>query len=142
MNSQDTCAFGPVLEYACQVWDDAAESLKSKLDSVQHRVLASAVGVRRSTSSLALQVECAVPPLGLRRQFLTAVSYSRFLALGTPVGRLMRSHASGSIEKLDSDVWSSFAARGEKHVAEDSFPVVGTTTTWTSKNPSALGTPE
>lgn len=52
-----------VLEYACSIWNDASEHLKtSQIDSIQHRVLARAMGVRRATSREALEVETGGAP--------------------------------------------------------------------------------
>ena len=57
----------PVLEYACVIWNDASEHLKTSLiDNIQHRVLARAMGVRKATSREAFEIEAGVEPLGLR----------------------------------------------------------------------------
>ena len=80
----------------CCIWDDADPSIKRQfVDSLQHRVLARAMGVRRSTSAAALQVETGIPPLGHRRSLLTARSYARSVTAPTRVGRLVRAHRDG-----------------------------------------------
>ena len=114
----------PLLEYVCCVWNDAAPTLKSRLiDSIQHRVLARAMGVRRSTSSEALEVETGVEPLSLRRCFLTARVYLRYLTAKTRTGRLIRAHRDGNLTVFRSRFYSSFSLRGENLVCVDGdFP--------------------
>ncbi len=98
--------------------------LKSRLiDSIQHRVLARAMGVRRSTSSEALEVETGVEPLSLRRCFLTARVYLRYLTAKTRTGRLIRAHRDGNLTVFRSRFYSSFSLRGENLVCADGdFP--------------------
>ena len=68
----------PALEYACPVWNDASDIVKrTYIDSMQHRVLARAMGVRKSTSREDLEVETGVEPLELRRKMLTARWYKK-----------------------------------------------------------------
>jgi len=117
----------PIYDYACQVWNDASESSKhSILDSLQHRLLARAMGVRRGTSALALQVEAGIAPLSERRRFLTAMAYSRYVHSEIRVGRLVRDHREGHITLLNSDRHVSFSRRGELMVRNGSYPSVGT----------------
>ena len=104
----------PGLEYACQVWNDANKKLKeSCLDSIQHRILARALGVRKSTCRGALEVELGICPLEERRRYLTAKTYRRFDNGDNAVSKLLHKHKDGELPILHSELNSSFFLRGE-----------------------------
>ena len=115
----------PIFDYACQVWNDAAVASKRTVDSLQHRILARALGVRRGTSVLAVQVATGVEPLAERRHYLTAKAYSRFLASDSRVGRLVRDHRDGRITVGSSSRHCSFSRCGESLVNGGKYPAVG-----------------
>ena len=99
----------PKLEYACQLWNDASQQNKENLiDSIQHRALARVMGVRRSTSREALEVETATPPLELRREYLTAKTYWWYKKQDTHTSKVLKAHKLGEIEILKSETRSSF----------------------------------
>ena len=105
----------PALEYACVIWNDASEHLKTSLiDNIQHRVLARAMGVRRATSREALEVEAGVEPLELRRKMLTARTYNRLIAGSSRISRVLARHKHKAVPILHSPLNSSFALRGEQ----------------------------
>ena len=105
----------PSLEYACVIWNDASEHLKTSLiDSIQHRVLARAMGVRRATSREALEVESGVEPLELRRRMLTARTYNRLIAGSSRISKVLDRHKHKAVPILRSTLNSSFALRGEE----------------------------
>lgn len=56
-----------VLDYGCEVYDSASNTLLKKLDSIQYRALKIACGAARGTSLSSLQVETGEPPLPIRR---------------------------------------------------------------------------
>jgi ribonuclease HI len=56
-----------ILEYGAVAFDSASSSQKARLDKIQNQALRVACGALRSTPIEALQVECACPPLQLRR---------------------------------------------------------------------------
>ena len=114
----------PLLEYAAPIWNDASQGLKTTLlDSIQHTVLARAMGVRKSTSREALEVEAGVEPLELRRKMLTARWYGKLLARQSRVAVVLERHRTRQVPVLFSCLNSSFALRGEVLVADDGeFP--------------------
>ena len=57
-----------IMDYGCIAYDTASLSVKSKLDSVQHKAMRICCGAMTGTPATALQVECGQPPLQLRRQ--------------------------------------------------------------------------
>jgi len=61
----------PVIDYGCEAYDSTTDSLKKLLDSIQYKALKICTGAIKGTSLKSLQVECGVPPLHLRRKFLT-----------------------------------------------------------------------
>ena len=114
LNIYKSCA-RPKLEYACQIWNDASDQLKYRLiDSLQHSVLTRIFRVTRSTGTEALQVETSIPPLELRRQYLTARAYVRCKRAGTAVTKELVKHEQKLLDQLHSPLNSSFFQRGEK----------------------------
>jgi hypothetical protein len=93
---------------------------QSFIDSLQHRVLARAMGVRRSSSSLALQVEAGVEPLTERRRFLTARTYSKLLRSDINAGRLVRNHRDRVIAIHRSPRHRSFCIRVQQIIHSQS----------------------
>lgn len=63
----------PILEYGCEAFDSASDSLKANLDSIQYKALKICTGAIKGTSLVSLQVESGDPPLKIRRSFLTKV---------------------------------------------------------------------
>jgi ribonuclease HI/exonuclease III len=63
----------PVLDYGCEAYDSAADSIKNKLDSIQYKALKISTGAISRTSLCTLQIECGEPPLHLRRRFLARI---------------------------------------------------------------------
>ena len=104
----------PALEYACVIWNDASAHLKTALiDSIQHRVLARAMGVRRATGREALEVETGVEPLELRRKMLTARTYQKLVSRSSRIAAVLALHRRKAVPILHSPLNSSFALRGE-----------------------------
>jgi len=64
----------PLLEYGCEAFDSASDSIKNKLNRVQYQSLKICTGAICRTSLEKLQVECGDPPLQLRRDFLSNIS--------------------------------------------------------------------
>ena len=60
-----------ILDYGCEAFNSASDSLKASLDSVQYKALKICTGAIKGTSLESLQVECGDPSLELRRDFLT-----------------------------------------------------------------------
>ena len=114
----------PALEYACPIWNDASAQLKTSLiDNVQHQVLARAMGVRKSTSREALEVETGIEPLELRRKMLTARTYERLLTSTSKVARVLKAHRDKRVTVLHSALNASFALRAEALVSDTgAFP--------------------
>jgi len=71
----------PCLEYACQVWATANQSVLKRLEPIQTAALRTATGALWSTSQDALQVYCGVWPLVVRREFLSSSQLCRIRAL-------------------------------------------------------------
>ena len=104
-----------MLEYACVIWNDASEHLKTSLiDNIQHRVLARAMGVRKATSGEALEIEAGVEPLELRRKMLTAKTYQRLVAGPSKIAAVLEQHKQKAVPILHSPLNSSFALSGER----------------------------
>ena len=59
------------LDYGCEAYDSACNSLKAKLDSVQCFALRLCVGALHTTPLHVLQVMCEEWPLYIRRRFRT-----------------------------------------------------------------------
>ena len=113
----------PVVEYACVIWNDASEYLKTALiDNIQHRVLARAMGVRRATSREALEVETGVEPLEMRRKMLTARTYAKLIARSSRIAKVLEQHKQKAVPILHSRINSSFALRGETLVQAE-YPI-------------------
>ena len=68
-----------VLDYGCPVYNTASKSLKKKLDVIQSQALRLCSGALRCTPVSALEVECGVPPLQLRRNHICAKSALRYM---------------------------------------------------------------
>ena len=58
------------LDYACFIYDNTYESIKSVLDTVHHAAIRVATGAFRTTPISSLLAEAHEPPLALRRQLL------------------------------------------------------------------------
>ena len=56
-----------ILDYGCELYDTACNSLKEQLDSIQYQALKVVTGAIHSTSLEALRVECGELPLKYRR---------------------------------------------------------------------------
>lgn len=69
------------LDYGCQVYASASPSVLNQLNTIQATGLRICLGVPRTTSTEALQVEAGELPLDLRREQLTAQFYIRSFAL-------------------------------------------------------------
>lgn len=63
----------PLLEYGCQAFDSAADSVKNKLNKVQYQALRICAGAISRTSLAKLQVECGDPPLQLSRDRISNI---------------------------------------------------------------------
>lgn len=62
----------PILDYGCGIYNSASLSLKNKLDVIQSQCLRLCCGALRCTPVAALEVDCGIPPLAIRRKFLSA----------------------------------------------------------------------
>lgn len=65
------------LDYACHLYNDAASATLDTLNVIQNQCLRIALGVRMTTPILSLHMEANVPPLELRRKFLSIKYYYR-----------------------------------------------------------------
>lgn len=65
------------LDYGCQVYNSAADSVKNKLDIIQHKALRICLGVPQTTSTMAMKVELGEPPLQSRRDFLIVKYFTK-----------------------------------------------------------------
>ena len=63
----------PILEYGAEAFDSASMAVKNKLNSIKYQALKICVGAVSRTSLEKLQVECGVPPLALRRTYLSKI---------------------------------------------------------------------
>ena len=61
-----------LLDYGCEAYDSAAESVKRPLDSIQYQALRICTGTLPLTPLVCLQAETGELPLDLRRQMLSA----------------------------------------------------------------------
>ena len=57
-----------LLDFGCEAYDSAAQSIKKSLDSIQYQALRICAGALPLTSLDSLQVELGEMPLDLRRQ--------------------------------------------------------------------------
>jgi len=83
----------PCLEYACQVWATANQSVLMRLEPIQTAALRTATGALWSTSQESLQAYCGVWPLSVRREFLSASLFCRIRGLpheSHPVAETLR----------------------------------------------------
>ena len=67
----------PLLEYAPFVYEECRRTLAARLDVLQNRALRLAVGYLRTTPIGAMQVECGIPPLDMRRRYLCSRMVAR-----------------------------------------------------------------
>ena len=58
-----------ILEYGCEAFDSASNTIKQKLDSIQYQALKICTGAIHGTALSSLQIECGEPSLQLRRNF-------------------------------------------------------------------------
>ena len=58
-----------ILEYGCEAFDSASNTIKQKLDSIQYQALKICTGAIHGTALSFLQIECGEPSLQLRRNF-------------------------------------------------------------------------
>jgi hypothetical protein len=73
----------PMLEYASVVWGDAANNLKNKIDSMQHKFLSASLGVNRLARTIDVNQECGVWPLELRRWISLIKCWRRMIGSST-----------------------------------------------------------
>lgn len=102
----------PVLEYASEVWGDAAKTHLQKLTSVQHHALKACIAVNRRSHTEDTCVETQVPPLEIRRKiqllrFWKSIHrYPRpltaFLHDLTPQQRLRQKNRASFLERVSS----------------------------------------
>jgi len=59
-----------LIDYAIQAYDSASTSQKARLDVIQYKALRLCCGAMTSTATSALEVECGILPLSLRREGL------------------------------------------------------------------------
>ena len=68
-----------IIDYGCEIYHTAKESVLGKLDVVQSQCLRLICGAIKCTPVPALEVESGIPPLGLRREYILqkiAVKYA------------------------------------------------------------------
>jgi ribonuclease HI len=65
------------IDYGCVLYQTASSAQLSKLDILQNACLRLVLGARRTTPVISLGIEAHVPPLAMRRQYLTASTYIR-----------------------------------------------------------------
>lgn len=73
-------AMRPKMDYASPFFQEAASSKLIKLDRVQWRACRISLGAMISTHTLALEVQANIPPLSIRRKFLTNCMISKTVA--------------------------------------------------------------
>ena len=83
------------LDYGCQAYMSATPTQLNRLDVIQNTALRIATGAYRSTSSRALEVECNMMPLSLRREEFALKYWARSSPLGEslPVNALVQDFA-------------------------------------------------
>ena len=83
------------LDYGCQAYMSATPTQLNRLDVIQNTALRIATGAYRSTSSRALEVECNMMPLSLRREEFALKYWARSSLLGEslPVNALVQDFA-------------------------------------------------
>lgn len=69
------------LDYAAPFYQSAAPSQKKKLDVLQNECLRLALGARKTTPILTLEMESNVPPLEFRRQYLVVACFARLCSM-------------------------------------------------------------
>ena len=69
----------PILDYGCGIYNSASPSIKSKLDVIQSQALRLCCGALSCTPISALEVDCGIPPLQLRRKFLSGKLALRYI---------------------------------------------------------------
>lgn len=74
-----------VLDYGAIVYDSASPSSLEKLDKIQNTCLRLACGASKFTQIAALEVDCGVEPLFLRRQSLQIKQVSRMIYSSYPI---------------------------------------------------------
>ena len=67
------------MDYCCHVYDGAAASVLNDLTILQNQCLRIALGVRNTTPIITLLVEANVPPLDVRRKYLSVKYYNKML---------------------------------------------------------------
>ena len=65
-----TALIKPIVEYGCEAFDSASNTMKQKLDSIQYQALTICTGAIHGSPLYRLQIECGDPPFALRRQSL------------------------------------------------------------------------
>ena len=68
----------PVIEYASEIWDDASQTLKNKLRTIEHKALTTSLGVARLSKRIETNLEAQIMPLELRRQKRTLRAFLKY----------------------------------------------------------------
>ena len=72
-----TSCIRSIMDYACHVYTTAANQYLKELDVLQNQCLRLALGVRNATPIISLNVKASIPPLSLRREYLTLKYYNK-----------------------------------------------------------------
>ena len=82
------------IDYGAQAYNSASKSLLSKLDIIQNHALRIATRAYYSTPINALEVECGIKPLHLRREEIILKYWARSSPLGQalPINNLVTDH--------------------------------------------------
>ena len=80
------------LDYGCQAYMSASPTQLARLDKIQNNTLRIATGAYKSTSVQAMEVECNIMPLSLRREEFALKYWARSSPLGDklPVNSLVQ----------------------------------------------------
>ena len=110
------------IDYGSQAYNSANALELSKLDEIQNQAMRKATRALKSTPINALQVECGLKPLSLRREELILKYWARSSPLGDslPENDLIKPHGS-YLAKRASNFWP-YARRVQKLLTEHKIP--------------------
>ena len=99
----------PILDYGACIYGSASKSVLGRLDTIQNKSLAIAVGARKTTPVVSLEVEANVPPLYIHRKLVLLKYFARINILpeNSPIVREVVSNPKNQVD----GIWGSSAFR-------------------------------
>ena len=67
------------MDYCCHVYSNASSTNLKMLEVVQNQCIGLALGARQTSPIMSLEVEANIPPLSIRRKYLTLKYYNKIL---------------------------------------------------------------